>query len=202
MSVTCEICGKEFKNTQGLRGHKTFVHQRTSTQDPPARPATEQEVSIIEDRLSKLEYITGLKGSYSGLSPGDLLGDTKPLTNKLNDITEQLAKLSGTVSKLNEQVELAQTGKLAEQDRALGELREQFELELNGLSAVVNKYRDGFNHDLADAGLIIAKIQKAVQDLGFDNQELIMEAAFEQAAKEKPIEVEKKELTRKELILN
>ena len=24
--VSCDICGKKFKNTQGLRGHKNFVH--------------------------------------------------------------------------------------------------------------------------------------------------------------------------------
>ena len=43
MSAICEICGKEFKNTQGLRGHKTFVHRLTSFRGKSDTPlATEQ----------------------------------------------------------------------------------------------------------------------------------------------------------------
>ncbi len=49
MSAKCEICGKEFKNTQGLRGHKTFVHQMTNSEDSPSRPADElQEINLDE----------------------------------------------------------------------------------------------------------------------------------------------------------
>ncbi len=54
MSVKCEICGREFKNTQGLRGHKTFVHQMTTTQDTPARLATEQRLSEVEDAVKQV----------------------------------------------------------------------------------------------------------------------------------------------------
>ena len=44
--VSCDICGKEFKTTQGLRGHKTFVHQLTSFSGKSATPlATEQLLS-------------------------------------------------------------------------------------------------------------------------------------------------------------
>ena len=112
MSVKCDICGKEFKNTQGLRGHKTFVHQMTTTHDPPARLATEQPVSRlrarlgltdsktepiteqlnnIENRLNKLESITGVKE----LSVQDrLLGTDKPITEQVNQLSEQLSKLT------------------------------------------------------------------------------------------------------------
>jgi hypothetical protein len=54
MSVNCEICGKDFKTTQGLRGHKTFVHQMTTTQDPPARLVTEQELSEVVDAVKQV----------------------------------------------------------------------------------------------------------------------------------------------------
>ena len=46
--VNCEICGRECKNTQGLRGHKTFVHGITSNNKRPVtRLATEQPVSKL-----------------------------------------------------------------------------------------------------------------------------------------------------------
>ena len=38
--VSCDICGKEFKNTQGLRGHKNFVH--SDTVGGVGQPVTQQ----------------------------------------------------------------------------------------------------------------------------------------------------------------
>ena len=145
MSAKCEICGKEFKNTQGLRGHKTFAHQVTSSSGKSAAPlATEQELSKLEERLQKLERVTGLRESDLGflLSDGEL-----PLTNKLTNITEQVTKLgdtvsvlSDTVSKLSEDIELAKVSKAMVDvdkeyyDKRLGELKEAH----NKLVAVVN----------------------------------------------------------------
>lgn len=124
MSVTCEICGKEFKNTQGLRGHKTFVHQMTTTHDPPARLATEQPVSRlrarlgltdsktepiteqlsnIENRLNKLESITGVKELSV---PDRLLGTDKPITEQLEQHTHQLTDLSNKITELSDQLKL------------------------------------------------------------------------------------------------
>ncbi len=91
MSVTCEICGKEFKNSQGLRGHKTFVHQMTTTHDPVTRLATEQELDQLTTRLEKLESITGLKEPSS---LDRLLGTDTPLTEHVNQLSEQLSKLT------------------------------------------------------------------------------------------------------------
>jgi len=145
MSAICEICGKEFKNTQGLRGHKTFVHQLTSSSGKSAAPlATEQQPSKLEERLQKLEWVTGLIESDLGflLSDGEL-----PLTNKLTNITEQVtklgdtvSKLSDTVSKLSEDLELAKVSKAMVDadkeyyDKRLDELKEAH----NKLVAVVN----------------------------------------------------------------
>jgi len=45
MGAICDICGKEFKNTQGLRGHKNFVHGDkvgSSVGQPVAQQATQQ----------------------------------------------------------------------------------------------------------------------------------------------------------------
>jgi len=100
--VKCELCGKEVKTAQALRGHKTFIHGITGsgTEQPVARVSTEQQVSKLEDRLQKLERVTGLRETEPGDLLNDLLSDTEPLTNKLINITEQVTKLSDTVSKL------------------------------------------------------------------------------------------------------
>ena len=99
MSVTCELCGKQVKTAQALRGHKTFVHSITgsNTQQPVARLASEQQVRLLEDRLQQLERVTGLRESGLDFS----LSDTEPLTDRLTNITEQVTKLSDTVSKLS-----------------------------------------------------------------------------------------------------
>jgi len=104
MTVNCEICGKEFKNTQGLRGHKTFVHQMTTTHDPAARLATEQQLDQLTTRLEKLESITGLK-EPSFLDR--LLGTDKPITEQLERHTRRLTELSGQLRELSQQVKLA-----------------------------------------------------------------------------------------------
>ena len=85
--VTCELCGKQVKTAQALRGHKTFIHGITgsNTEQPVARLATDQQVSLLEDRLQKLERVTGLRESDLDFS----LSGTEPLTNKLVSITER-----------------------------------------------------------------------------------------------------------------
>lgn len=88
--VTCEICGKEFKNTQGLRGHKNFVHSNRSSITAVTRAASGQQVSKLEARLEKLEYMTGLTETST---LDDVLRDDKPLSEKIIQVTEQLNHL-------------------------------------------------------------------------------------------------------------
>lgn len=155
-AIKCEFCEKEFKTSQGLRGHKTFAHGITGS-------GTEQQVSILEDRLQKLERVTGLRET----EPDDLLNDTEPLTNKLNNITEQLSKLSDTVSKLAEDMELAKVSKaMVDADREefskrLTDLREAH----NRQAAVINEHRDTFNNNFTVLGSRINKVQKMVEDV-------------------------------------
>jgi transposase InsO family protein len=61
--ISCDICGKEFKNTQGLRGHMNFIHSERadSVRQPVAQQATQQLLSsnlstpvTTEQRLSHL----------------------------------------------------------------------------------------------------------------------------------------------------
>lgn len=105
MSVRCEICGKEFKNTQGLRGHKTFVHKVPSSSNNSAAPlTTEQQLSKLDERVQKLESITGLK------EPSKLdriLGTNKPITEQLEQHTRQFAELTEQLKDVSQQAKLA-----------------------------------------------------------------------------------------------
>ncbi len=147
MSAVCEICGKEFKNTQGLRGHKTFVHQVTSSKESPTPLATEQQLDQLTTRLEKLESITGLKEPSS---LDRLLGTDKPIieqlerhTRRLTELSGQLREISQQVNKLSEDVEMTQIAK-ALSDKCLAQLdKVTFQLESlkdahNKLVAVVN----------------------------------------------------------------
>lgn len=57
--VKCELCNKEFKNTQGLRGHKTFVHGQTGSSKILSAPAA------TEQRLSEVEQLLGITSQHT-----------------------------------------------------------------------------------------------------------------------------------------
>jgi len=164
--VTCELCGKQVKTAQALRGHKTFIHGITgsNTQQPVARLANEQQVSLLEDRLQQLERVTGLRESDLDFS----LSDTEPLTDRLTNITEQVTKLRDVVSKLSDIViKLSEDVELAKADKVMvGELNHKLKEAHNSLATVVNNHRDIFNNNFAVLGSRIDKVQKMVEDLG------------------------------------
>jgi len=106
--VQCELCGKKFKNTQGLRGHKNFVHsdtvggvgqpvtqqaaQQPLSSDSGTRVTTEQRLSQMESRFARLEHGTGVRETDE---LEKLLGITDtPLTERVAQLTEQLSKLT------------------------------------------------------------------------------------------------------------
>lgn len=106
MSVKCEICGKEFKTTQGLRGHKTFFHQLPSSSSKSAAPLTTQQQLIkLKNRLDKLE---GIIGPREPSELEQLLGITdRPITEQLGQHTHQLAELSEQLNNIPQQVKPA-----------------------------------------------------------------------------------------------
>ena len=120
--VQCELCGKKFKNTQGLRGHKTFVHGITgSNKQPVAGVATERELSKLECRLEQVEELTQL--------------DTGRLTERLEQHTHQLAELSEQLKNLSQQVKLASTNTESRNiSRQITQLSEQVERHDNWLT--------------------------------------------------------------------
>lgn len=97
--VTCELCGRQFKNTQGLRGHKTFVHGDGSSSSVSAtQAATEMPLSKLEERLEKLECVIGLREA-SILNK--VLGNEEPLTEKLSEVTNQLNSLTQKLASIS-----------------------------------------------------------------------------------------------------
>jgi len=124
--VTCELCGRQFKNTQGLRGHKTFIHGDGSPSNTSAaHAATEQQLSKLEDRLQNLERVTGLRESDLLDSPTDgqlpITEQLGQLTQQLSQLTQQLNEQTQQVNKLSEDVEMTQVAK-ALSDKCLAQL--------------------------------------------------------------------------------
>jgi len=138
--VKCELCGKEFKNTQGLRGHMTFVHGKTGSSAILSAPvATEQRLSELETRLEKLESITGVK-EESTLDR--LLGTDKPLTEQLLDHTRQFTQLRKQITELTNQLNSSNIS-----NTELTKLNEQatgVTHKLDELKASHNRLREGY----------------------------------------------------------
>ncbi len=113
--VKCELCGKVVRTTQGLRGHKTFVHGLHANHDSPAtelrfRQRIDENRSLVKsesnstnefrDRLEKLEnkvvsnteLLTELRRTVSELQQRLVLKATRSETNRIATKVELLSK--------------------------------------------------------------------------------------------------------------
>jgi len=101
--VACDLCKKEFKNSQGLRGHRNFVHSKAKIDvqaklEDPGHPYEKDSttpvdpLSILDKRVSILEQYTEMPKTHPLL---EKLGVHPPSINsRLNQYTEQLGNLS------------------------------------------------------------------------------------------------------------
>ena len=166
MSAVCETCGKEFKNTQGLRGHKTFVHgqagsskilsapaateqqvsrlrARLGLTPSNAQPTTAQQVSKLEDRLEKLEGIIGPR-EPSELEKLVSITD-EPLTEQVSELTKQVSPLTEQLNSLTGQLEISRVTKAmmdaceAEHKNQLEQLHNEWENAHNKLVGIINR---------------------------------------------------------------
>jgi len=104
MSAVCEICNREFKTTQGLRGHKTFVHGMTKTSRSTTRLGSKEGQSDSDGRLSTLGRIASPKEIRE---PENLLNITeKPLTEQVSEVTKQVSQLTEQLNELVSQLEV------------------------------------------------------------------------------------------------
>lgn len=159
--IVCEICGKKFKNAQGLRGHKTFVHGITGSKIPktPAiAPTNEPQLSSLEERLKRLELIIISKDSL----PDAITGAIEPLTQKLNNTTEQLAKISDTVSILNQDIRRNNTA-IDTQEKDFNRLFTNLEKAHEKLAAAIDQRHSEFSQNLVALESRIEQTQKLVE---------------------------------------
>ena len=86
--VHCEICGRQFKNTQGLRGHKTFFH---------GIRANRSKLTTLLDRLGLADETKNeVRSDNSRLIEGD---------KELRDIVSRVAKIEHIIAELKETLE-------------------------------------------------------------------------------------------------
>jgi len=113
--IQCELCGKAMRTTQGLRGHKTFVHALHANRDKPAAELTFRQridenrspvkfernsTSEYRERLDKLEsefvsntrLLTELRRTVSELQNQLALMATRSETHRIATIVEMLGK--------------------------------------------------------------------------------------------------------------
>ncbi len=151
MSVTCEICGKEFKTTQGLRGHKTFVHDIHADRGKQADgfQYDKQEDKTARDNRIKDKYFDEPRGKLDKMER--VVSGNIELANELRR----------AVNKLQEQ--------LTVQNQELSIISH----EVDSLRQKVNKHEEWFNpHDIHEViiglcGGPIADIEKRLRNKQF-----------------------------------
>ena len=145
--VTCDLCSKEFKTTQGLKGHKTFKHSNGSSGNgSAAHSASEQQPNELLKRLEQLESITGVNKEIElGESP---VRNDSSLTQQVGQLGEQLSELTQQVNQLTEQLEHAQTtNEMLDSFKA--EHNKQLEQLSNGWNNAYHKINNTVNSNSA-----------------------------------------------------
>ncbi len=149
--IQCELCGKVVRTTQGLRGHKTFIHGLYANHDNPAAELTFRQ-RIDENRSL-------VKSESSSIS--DCRDRLNKLKSEVASNTELLTELGRTVSTLQNRLEVIDTR--SETNR----IATKVEL----LSKRLDEHDRWFNpHDVDEiilriSGGPIADLEKRVDDL-------------------------------------
>lgn len=110
MSIKCEICGKEFKTTQGRRGHMNFVHQDydSHSEDSVTPSAVEQQLTKLEDRVEQLASKVSILPELSNRlkKQDDILEQVGVFIYRNRDILSgtQYKKVHEEISKLKEKL--------------------------------------------------------------------------------------------------
>ncbi len=124
MSITCEICGKVFKTTQGRRGHMTFFHgmSKGDFNNLVTRVATDQKilpikqtqqldslVDEIAELRSKLKELSELQKNLLDLFPRNYLSQL--ITAQTDDkAQERMSKLEEKHERLNRYIQYEMAG--------------------------------------------------------------------------------------------
>ena len=190
--VTCSICMRSFKNTQGLRGHNFFVH--TSNGDLCTEPASQlaeqpsgfsqapvsagHRFSSFERRLAMLEQVTGvLKPDLANKASSS---SRKPLLEQMAELSEQLKRLiSSSISHAELNPAFEQLGKLAQQLSSLDTSHNSTMIALGSLENQLNTKADRqmLSHLQTRISLLEkwgTEIDKLMQKAQVENQQQIL----------------------------
>lgn len=118
MSIKCDICGKEFKTTQGRRGHMNFVHgdDNSDLENSVTRPANEQRLTKLEDRVEQLTSKVSILPELSNrLKKQDEILDRVEIFiyrnrdtfsgTEYKDVLEEISKLKEQLKKLGRYIQ-------------------------------------------------------------------------------------------------
>ena len=156
MSAVCDICGKEFKNTQGRRGHKTFVHGLHGNRGKPMVVLAHNQ--SVDETSSLVEH------------ENNSISDYRDMLNKLKSEvvrnTELLTELRRTVPVIQDQLALkvasSAANDIATKVRLISKSVEKHEDWLNP------KYIDDFV--LSFCGRSIAHLEGRIENLSSSRQ--------------------------------
>ena len=97
--ITCDLCGRQFKNTQGLRGHKTFYHGQHTKQNKQVElnnnrlNVSESKLDSINNEIANVKINLGyLQNRFGSL----------PSTTEIHIISSEVKRLKEQVKKHEE----------------------------------------------------------------------------------------------------
>jgi len=196
--VTCTVCNKSFKNTQGLRGHNFFVHTNNGDQDAErATQVAEQSsgfsqtpvsakrrLSSLKERLALLEQATGV--SQPNEADKVPSGSRKPLVEQMAELANQLKTLvaSNSISYAELSPAFEKIGQLARQLDSLDASHNSMVTTLGNFANQLNTKVDQemFSHLQARISLLekreseVDKLLVTMQKAQVDSQQQVISA--------------------------
>ena len=138
--VNCNLCGKTFKNTQGLRGHRNFVHPDTDSnvRQPVNSPAAQV---ILES--------TG--GSHTPEITDHRLSEVE---QQLTSCEERLESIDGQLEQLSTRSQNVAQYIHCENDTLLGQVA-----ELNRRVSALERFVSEYSELLRDLKVIVRREQ-------------------------------------------
>ena len=128
--VQCELCGREFKNNQGLAGHRQFVHGIIGRNNQLNAPAA------VEQQAAKRDF--------DPWHLEDMTKDIRHVNEQLEQHTQQFAKFGDQLRSVTQQVRFVSNNEMQNMKSDLTQLRKQVQeherwFTPDGLSLFISK---------------------------------------------------------------
>ena len=182
--VTCELCGKECRTSQGLTGHKQWVHGIATANpqqrlEPTTKSAAKLELEELESRLELAELVAEqlaeelrTSGEQHAKQLNELqeqvahhakyLEEHASYLNKLTGLNDEVAEVGSRVGQLTDR--LGRTIRVINGNKQVYD--GMFENSQNGLDDVKSRLASHGHDDLKPVPDLIKKVGKLEQTLG------------------------------------